>query len=68
MEAEREFEVTTQYANTVVNVTVRRNEYQPRFTQSEYRVDNLPEMSAVGTSLLTVTATDQDQVIVISCI
>ena len=65
IEANRQFEVTIQRATTVVNVTVTRNEFEPRFTQGEYRREAMNEKTAVGTKILTVSASDKDGV---SCI
>ena len=62
VEARRQFEVTEQIAETVVNITVTRNEYAPRFAKSEYRVEKLSEKTAVGETILTVSATDRDGV------
>lgn len=62
MQATRQFEVNTQSARALVNVTVSRNEFEPRFTMGEFRVDNLSEKTPVGTSILTVTAEDRDNV------
>ena len=56
------FEVTIQRATTVVNVTVTRNEFEPRFTQGEYRREAMNEKTAVGTKILTVSASDKDGV------
>jgi len=67
VEARRQFEVNEQIAETTVNVTVRRNEFEPRFTQSEYRKSPLAEKTPVGTSIVQVTATDRDGVSV-ACI
>ena len=66
MKASRQFEVNAQEAYTTVNVTVRRNEFAPRFEQSEWRADNLAEQTSVGTVLLTISATDQDGVYLLS--
>ncbi len=55
-------------AITAVNITVRRNEFAPRFTKSEYRTDPpISEYTEVGTSLLRVDANDKDGVS-ISCL
>ena len=62
VQARRQFEVTEQIANAIVNITVRRNEFAPRFEQSEYRRDNLLETTTVGSAIVTVKATDQDGV------
>ena len=62
MEARRKFEVTTQVARTTVNITVTRNEYSPKFNQGEYRKERVSEKTSVGTSILTVQATDRDGV------
>lgn len=62
VQASRQFEVTVQFANAIVNVTVTRNQNAPRFTQSSYFVEDLMEKTAVGTNILNVTATDDDNV------
>ena len=62
IEARRQFEVREQVAYTSVNVTVRRNEFAPRFAQSEFRTEELSERLPVGTSIITVQAEDQDGV------
>lgn len=62
VEARRQFEVNVQIARTFVNITVIRNENAPRFRSSEYRIDALSEKTAVGTALLEVSATDEDEV------
>ena len=56
------FEVTEQVANTIVNITVTRNENAPKFTLSQYRKDRLPEKTSVGENVITVNATDRDNV------
>ena len=51
--------ISTQTAQAYVNVTVIRNANSPIFTQAEYqRV--IPDITPVGTSLVTVTASDAD--------
>ncbi len=52
--------VRTQQAQAYVNVTVKRNENQPQFTQGEYRREIL-ENFPLGESILQVSATDKDQ-------
>ncbi len=54
--------MTEQVAYTTVNITVQRNEFEPRFTSSEFRRDSLSEKSDVGTSIVTVRAEDRDGV------
>ena len=48
-----------QIATATVAITVSRNEYSPEFTQSPYRV-TINETLALGTCILTVSASDQD--------
>ena len=62
VEARRQFEVTEQVAYATVNVIVARNEFEPRFTSSEFRRDQLSERVDVGTSIITVRAEDRDGV------
>ena len=62
VEARRQFEVTEQVAYATVNVLVARNEFEPRFTSSEFRRDQLSERVEVGTSIITVRAEDRDGV------
>ena len=45
-----------------MNVTVTRNEFEPRFERGEYRTEQLSEKTPVGQSILTVSATDKDGV------
>ena len=45
-----------------VQINVRRNNFNPVFTQSLYQV-NISELLPYGTSILTVTATDEDSVL-----
>ena len=60
--ATRQFEVNTQTATATVSVTVTRNVHEPRFSQSEYRLDKLSEKTPAGSPLLQVQATDADEV------
>ncbi len=43
-----------------VNITVKRNERSPRFTNGEYRKEIL-EYFPLGESILQIRATDQDR-------
>jgi len=51
----------TQIAETTVPITVIRNENVPVFTQDPYRI-TINETIALGTCILTVSATDADGV------
>ena len=63
IEARRQFEVTVQVAYCGVTVTVIRNETEPKFGRRDYKVDPpVSEKIVPGTQILTVTATDKDQV------
>lgn len=46
-------------AYTTVNITVKRNEHKPQFTNGEYRKEIL-EYFQLGDSILQVSASDQD--------
>ena len=67
IEARRQFEVTVHTATTSINVTVKRNEFAPRFTKEEYRKEGVSEKLPVGTKILTVSASDKDGVSSFKC-
>lgn len=50
-----------QTTTATVAIAVSRNEFAPVFTQSPYRV-TINETLALGTCILTVSASDQDGV------
>ncbi|KAK3089813.1 hypothetical protein FSP39_006721 [Pinctada imbricata] len=59
VEATRTFTTTVQTAYTTVNITVTRNENPPVFSRQIYEV-TIPETSALGASVVQLTATDAD--------
>ena len=51
--------VSTHVVYALVNVTVKRNEFTPQFSQGNYRA-TLLEYFSLGNSVLQVNATDKD--------
>ena len=62
MKATKTISGQVQTAFATVNITVTRNENVPVFSTNNY-VTNIPETMALGSSVIQLTATDQDALV-----